>query len=54
VAKYKVGDTVLVSGAAGAVGSTVCQLAKAEGAYVVGIAGTDSKIKRPKTSQNPY
>jgi len=43
VAKFKAGDTVLVSGAAGAVGSTVCQLAKAEGAYVVGIAGTDSK-----------
>lgn len=43
VAKFKAGDTVLVSGAAGAVGSVVCQLAKAEGAYVVGIAGTDSK-----------
>jgi NADPH-dependent curcumin reductase CurA len=43
VAKFKAGDTVLVSGAAGAVGSVVCQLAKAEGAYVVGIAGSDSK-----------
>jgi len=38
VAKFTAKDTVLVSGAAGAVGSTVCQLAKAEGAYVVGIA----------------
>ena len=43
VAKFTANDTVLVSGAAGAVGSTVCQLAKAEGAYVVGIAGSDSK-----------
>lgn len=43
VAKFKAGDTVLVSGAAGAVGSIVCQLAKADGAYVVGIAGSDSK-----------
>lgn len=43
VAKFTPKDTVLVSGAAGAVGSTVCQLAKAEGAYVVGIAGSDSK-----------
>jgi len=45
VAKYKAGDTVLVSGAAGAVGAIVCQLAKAAGAYVVGIAGTDSKCE---------
>ncbi|MEP3892239.1 MAG: NADP-dependent oxidoreductase [Hellea sp.] len=43
IAKFKAGDTVLVSGAAGAVGSVVCQLAKADGGYVVGIAGTDSK-----------
>ena len=45
VAKFKAGDTVLVSGAAGAVGSIVCQLAKADGAYVVGIAGSDSKCE---------
>ena len=45
VAKFKAGDTVLVSGAAGAVGSTVCQLAKADGAFVVGIAGSDSKAE---------
>jgi len=45
VAKFKAGDKVLVSGAAGAVGSIVCQLAKAAGAYVVGIAGTDSKCE---------
>lgn len=37
------GDIVVVSGAAGAVGSLVGQLAKARGATVVGIAGTDDK-----------
>ncbi len=45
VAGFKSGETVLVSGAAGAVGSTVCQLAKADGATVVGLAGTDEKCK---------
>lgn len=45
VAKFQPGETVLVSGAAGAVGSTVCQLAKADGATVVGLAGTDEKCK---------
>lgn len=37
------GDTVLVSTAAGAVGSIVCQLAKLKGCRVVGLAGTDEK-----------
>ncbi|WP_333618315.1 NADP-dependent oxidoreductase [Dietzia sp.] len=37
------GETVLVSGAAGAVGSVVGQLAKIRGARVVGIAGSDEK-----------
>ena len=45
VAGFKPGETVLVSGAAGAVGSTVCQLAKADGATVVGLAGSDEKCK---------
>ena len=45
VAEFQPGETVLVSGAAGAVGSTVCQLAAADGAKVVGIAGTDEKCK---------
>lgn len=40
------GDTVLVSGAAGAVGSLVGQLAKLSGCRVVGIAGGDEKCAR--------
>lgn len=39
------GETVLVSGAAGAVGSTVGQIAKIKGCKVIGIAGSDEKIK---------
>ena len=41
----KPGETVLVSGAAGAVGTIVGQIAKIKGCYAVGIAGTDDKIK---------
>jgi hypothetical protein len=37
------GETVVVSGAAGAVGSVVVQLARLAGCRVVGIAGTDEK-----------
>jgi NADPH-dependent curcumin reductase CurA len=43
VADPRAGDTVVVSGAAGAVGSTVGQLAKLNGCRVVGFAGTDGK-----------
>ena len=43
VAEPRPGDTVLVSGAAGAVGSVAGQLARLAGARVVGIAGTDEK-----------
>ncbi|NKI15888.1 NADP-dependent oxidoreductase [Spongiibacter sp. KMU-166] len=39
----KLGDTVLVSAAAGTVGSLVCQLALAAGCTVVGIMGSDEK-----------
>ena len=39
------GETVLVSGAAGAVGSVVGQIAKILGCRAVGIAGTDDKIR---------
>ena len=43
VGKIKEGDTVLVSGAAGAVGSVVGQIAKIKGCRVVGIAGGPDK-----------
>ncbi|HTI49856.1 MAG TPA: NADP-dependent oxidoreductase, partial [Planctomycetaceae bacterium] len=39
------GETVLVSGAAGAVGSTVGQIAKLKGCRVVGVAGTEEKVR---------
>ncbi len=44
IAKPQAGETVVVSGAAGAVGSIVGQLAKIKGARTVGIAGSDEKI----------
>lgn len=37
------GETVVVSGAAGAVGMTVCQIAKIKGCRVVGVAGSEEK-----------
>jgi NADPH:quinone reductase len=45
IGKPKEGETVVVSGAAGAVGMTVCQIAKIKGCRVVGIAGSDEKNK---------
>jgi len=45
IGKPKPGETVVVSGAAGAVGMAVGQIAKIQGCYVVGIAGSDEKIK---------
>lgn len=46
VAKFKPGDRVLVTSAAGPVGATAGQLAKAGGAaQVVGIAGSDEKCR---------
>ncbi|RLQ90629.1 NADP-dependent oxidoreductase [Falsibacillus albus] len=44
ICQPKEGETVVVSGAAGAVGSVVGQIAKIKGARVVGIAGSDEKI----------
>ncbi len=41
----RAGETVVVSGAAGAVGSIVGQIAKIQGCRVVGIAGSDEKIR---------
>ena len=45
IANPQPGETVVVSGAAGAVGSAVGQIAKIKGARVVGIAGTDEKVQ---------
>jgi NADPH-dependent curcumin reductase CurA len=43
IGRPKEGETVVVSGAAGAVGTTVCQLAKLQGSRAVGIAGSAEK-----------
>lgn len=43
VGKPKQGETLIVTGAAGSVGSLVGQLAKAEGLRVIGVAGSDEK-----------
>ncbi|MUV59651.1 NADP-dependent oxidoreductase [Halobacterium sp. CBA1126] len=45
IGEPKPGDTVVVSGAAGAVGSVVGQIAKLNGCRVVGFAGTDEKVE---------
>ncbi|MEO8794792.1 MAG: NADP-dependent oxidoreductase [Daejeonella sp.] len=52
IGKPKAGETVVISGAAGAVGSVVGQIAKLSGCRVVGIAGTDSKIELLKSKFN--
>lgn len=44
VGKLQEGETVFVSGAAGAVGSVVGQIAKIKGCRVIGTAGTDEKV----------
>ena len=43
IGQPKTGETVVVSGAAGAVGMTVCQIAKIKDCRTVGIAGSDDK-----------
>lgn len=45
IGKAKAGETVLVSAAAGATGSTVVQLAKAAGCRVIGLAGGPDKAR---------
>ncbi|WP_026752813.1 NADP-dependent oxidoreductase [Sediminibacter sp. Hel_I_10] len=49
IGKPKKGETLVVSGAAGAVGSTVGQIGKIMGCKVVGIAGTDEKVDKLKS-----
>lgn len=44
IGKPKSGETLVVSGAAGAVGMLVGQIGKILGCYVVGIAGSDEKV----------
>ncbi|OCT52581.1 putative NADP-dependent oxidoreductase [Cladophialophora carrionii] len=45
VGRVKAGDFVVVSGAAGATGSVVGQIAKLKGATVLGIAGSSDKVR---------
>ena len=45
VGEVKAGDFVVVSGAAGATGSVVCQIAKLKGAKVLALAGSDEKVQ---------
>ncbi|MCL4120063.1 UNVERIFIED_CONTAM: hypothetical protein GTU68_011764 [Idotea baltica] len=52
VAQLKSGSTVFVSAASGAVGSIVCQIAKAKDCFVIGSAGTAEKIAWLKKKAN--
>ncbi|MBU1172004.1 MAG: NADP-dependent oxidoreductase [Proteobacteria bacterium] len=45
IGKPKAGETLLVSGAAGSVGTIVGQIAKAEGLRVIGSAGSEEKCR---------
>lgn len=45
IGRPREGETVVVSGAAGAVGSIVCQIAKFKNCRVVGVAGSDEKCE---------
>ena len=45
VGKPKAGETLIVTGAAGSVGSIVGQMAKADGLRVIGVVGSDEKAK---------
>ena len=52
VLKPKENETIVVSGAAGAVGSLVSQIAKIKGCRVIGIAGTEEKCSWLKNDLN--
>ncbi|KAI0342770.1 NAD(P)-binding protein [Trametopsis cervina] len=45
IAKLKAGETMVVTGAAGATGSFVCQIGKKLGAKIIAIAGSDEKCQ---------
>ena len=45
IGQPQAGETVVISGAAGAVGSIVGQIAKIKGCRVVGLVGSDDKVK---------
>ena len=49
VGKPKAGETVVVSAAAGSVGSCAAQIARIEGCRTIGIAGDDEKVRLCKT-----
>ncbi|SDW87930.1 hypothetical protein SAMN05421781_2651 [Marinococcus luteus] len=49
IGQPKQGETFVISGGAGAVGSLAGQIAKMQGARVVGIAGTDEKLDYMKS-----
>lgn len=49
IGKPQKGETIVVSGAAGAVGSVVGQIGKIFGCRVVGIAGSEEKVEMLKT-----
>jgi NADPH-dependent curcumin reductase CurA len=48
IGKPKEGETVVISGAAGAVGIVAGQIAKIQGSFVMGITGSDDKCKMLK------
>lgn len=52
IGKPKTGEMVVISGAAGAVGVVAGQIAKLKGCKVVGITGSDDKIKMLKEEFN--